>query len=143
MKPIGMMLKHVHILNAEKMNLLLKEIDLTSTQCFVLIYLLKNYCKQIEVNQKDIEKEFNISNPTVTGILNRLQNKGLINRVACEKDARRNNIVVTKEALALDERLKQYFKSNEDFMLEGISEAELIALRNVLNKIISNLGGNL
>ena len=30
------------------------------------------------MNQKDIEKELDISNPTVTGILNRLEVKGLI-----------------------------------------------------------------
>ncbi len=141
MKPIGIMMKKVHILNAEKLNLLLKEIDLTSSQCFVLIFLIRNYKKQIEVNQKDIEKEFDISNPTVTGILNRLQNKGLIQRVSCESDARRNNIIVTQEALALDEILKQHFEKNEEIMLDGISEEERELLRVLLARMVKNLGG--
>lgn len=143
MKPIGLMIKQLHMLHMDTLNQLLKQYGLTSSQGFVLIYLIHNMKKQIEVNQKDIEKEFDISNPTVTGILNRLQNKGLIERIVCSSDARKNQIIVTKEALALDEEMKKGFKEQEEAMLKGFNDEEMKLLRELLEKMMKNLGGTL
>ena len=49
------------------------------------------------VIQKDIEEHFHISNPTVTGILNRLEQKGFIERKQSLKDKRVRTIVLTKK----------------------------------------------
>lgn len=143
MKPIGLMIKQLHMLHMETLNQLLKQYGLTSSQGFVLIYLIRSMKNQIEVNQKDIEKEFDISNPTVTGILNRLQNKGLIERVVCSSDARRNQIVVTQEALALDQKMIKGFEEQEEIMLKGFDEEQLQLLRELLDKMMKNLGGAL
>ena len=53
------------------MNEGLKKYDLTKSQRDVLGYL--HFTDKDPVIQKDIEEHFHISNPTVTGILNRLE----------------------------------------------------------------------
>ena len=67
----------------KNLNKELEIIDLTSMQAHVLIYLYKN--KNNIINQRDIEREFELTNPTVNGILNRLENKGFIAKAPKEK----------------------------------------------------------
>ena len=76
------------------MNEGLKKYDLTKTQRDILGYL--HFTDKNPVIQKDIEEHFHISNPTVTGILNRLEQKGFIERKQSLKDKRVRTIVLTK-----------------------------------------------
>ena len=77
------------------MNEGLKKYDLTKTQRDILGYL--HFTDKNPVIQKDIEEHFHISNPTVTGILNRLEQKGFIERKRSLKDKRVRTIVLTKK----------------------------------------------
>ncbi|MFQ7537377.1 MAG: MarR family winged helix-turn-helix transcriptional regulator [Clostridium sp.] len=85
---IGYLIKQVFLMNQAKLNTMFAEFDLTASQTFTLIYLFKANERGQQVHQKDIENAMDISNPSVTGILNRLEHKGLIHRVASTKDAR-------------------------------------------------------
>ena len=85
--------------------------------------------------KKDIEKELDISNPTVTGILNRLEVKGLINRVPCRHDARAKNIEVTEKALELDKQLRIVFQQSDEKLVESLSKEEIDNLQSYLIKI--------
>ena len=53
---------------------------LTSVQLDVLVFLLKNQEKG-EINQLDVKNFFMLSHPAVTGIIQRIEEKGLITRV--------------------------------------------------------------
>ena len=96
---IGYLIKQVFLMNQAKLNTMFAEFDLTASQTFTLIYLFKANERGQQVHQKDIENAMDISNPSVTGILNRLEHKGLIHRVSSAKDARVKNIVVSEQAL--------------------------------------------
>ena len=54
----------------------LKDLELTFSQMEVLQFLCER--KNQEIYQKDIERHFNLTHPTVIGILRRLQSKDLI-----------------------------------------------------------------
>lgn len=86
--PVGFMFKQINNIYEKEFNNLLRGIGITSSQCAVLDYLLGS-SKEF-VNQKDIEKALSLKNPTVTGILKRLDEKGFILAVPSnqEKDAR-------------------------------------------------------
>ena len=75
-REIGFYLKKIFQTMDKSLNKELETIDLTSMQAHVLIYLYKN--KNNIINQRDIERKFELTNPTVNGILNRLENKGFI-----------------------------------------------------------------
>lgn len=74
--PIGFLFKQINNVYEKDINNQLKGIGITSSQCEVLNYLFR--CDKEEVNQKDIEKALSLKNPTVTGILQRLDEKGYI-----------------------------------------------------------------
>ena len=86
------------------MNEGLKKYDLTKTQRDILGYL--HFTDKNPVIQKDIEEHFHISNPTVTGILNRLEQKGFIERKQSLKDKRVRTIVLTKKEQDLHEDIE-------------------------------------
>ena len=76
------------------MNKKFNRFDLTGAQVFTIINLFKAREKGERLTQKDLERILDISNPTLTGILNRLENKGLIIRMPCKHDARRKNVLL-------------------------------------------------
>ena len=78
------------------MNEGLKKYDLTKSQRDVLGYL--HFTDKEVVIQKDIEEHFHISNPTVTGILNRLEQKGFIERKLNQKIKSSCNRINSKRA---------------------------------------------
>lgn len=135
-KRIGFLIKQVFHMNQVRLNEMFAEFDLTGVQTFTLIYLFKAHDQGRVINQRDIERDMDISNPTVTGILNRLEHKGLIMRKVNPMDARVKNIEVTTEALELDKVLQKKFQENERQLVENLSEEEVSNLSSMLEKIL-------
>ena len=131
-KKIGFLIKQVFYLHEQHLNKQFSKFGLTASQTFTLIYLFKSHDKGISVNQKDIEKELDISNP----ILNRLEVKGLITRVPCRHDARAKNIEVTEKALELDKQLRIVFQQSDEKLVESLSKEEIDNLQSYLIKIL-------
>ena len=84
---IGYLIKQVFLMNQARLNTIFAEFDLTASQTFTLIYLFKAHERGEQVHQKDIEDAMDISNPSVTGILNRLEHKGLVTALNDEEIA--------------------------------------------------------
>ena len=129
-KKIGFLIKQVFYLHEQHLNKQFSKFGLTASQTFTLIYLFKSHDKGISV------KELDISNPTVTGILNRLEVKGLITRVPCRHDARAKNIEVTEKALELDKQLRIVFQQSDEKLVESLSKEEIDNLQSYLIKIL-------
>mgnify|MGYP000346849506 CR=1 FL=1 len=66
----------------------MEAIGITGRQADILFYLMDH--KEEKVKQVMIEKAFRLSNPTVTGVLNRLEQNGFLTRELSEKDRRCN-----------------------------------------------------
>ena len=140
-KEIGFYLKNIFQTMEKNLNKDLETIDLTSTQAHVLIYLYKN--KDNVVNQRDIERKFALTNPTVNGILNRLENKNFIKRVVSDIDARNRKIILTDKSISLIKEMQRRAKKMENKMIAGISKEELAIFYKVIKKIANNVqGGN-
>ncbi len=137
---IGFYFKKIFQIMERNMNKKLEKIDLTNSQASVLIYLYKN--KEI-VNQRDIEKKFDLTNPTVNGILNRLENKNFIKRTISLKDARNKEIHLTEKSISLINEMKKEAKQLEKEMIAGVSKEELNIFNEVLRKIFNNMQGGL
>ena len=133
---IGYLIKQVFLMNQARLNTIFAEFDLTASQTFTRIYLFKAHERGEQVHQKDIEDAMDISNPSVTGILNRLEHKGLIHRVASTKDARVKNIVVSEQALELDKILREKFKENEEELVTALNDEEIACMQSCLLKML-------
>lgn len=116
----------------------LKDLDLTSSQLEVILFLISQDDK--EVNQKDIEHRFNLKNPTVTGLLKRLEMKGFIKRYASEHDGRYKRIELTEKTQLLKENMYNSIVKYSKEFFEGITEDEKETLVNILIKLNRNVG---
>lgn len=135
-KKVGFLIKQVHILQEQRLNKKFNHFDLTGAQVFTIINLFKAREKGERLTQKDLERILDISNPTLTGILNRLENKGLIIRMPCKHDARRKYIEVTDKAIDLDKEIRRAFEEAEKELLCSLNDEEVMRLYEYLEKIL-------
>ncbi len=117
---VGLLTKSINNAIEKERNRYLAEFDLTAAQSDVLKYVCVAYTREVEVNQVDIEKEFNLSNPTVTGILKRLEAKGYIEKRDSKKDKRYKWICPTKSAETAHRRSRNNKNHIEEYLLRGI-----------------------
>lgn len=134
---IGLMVKKIHTVFETETNKELQKLNLTRSQLEILIFIKFQIKRNIEVNQIDIEKEFNLKNPTVTGILNRLEEKGYIKRVPSSKNARFKKIVITDNVYDILEKANKKGQVMEEKIKECLTEQEQEDLTKILEKIIN------
>jgi len=139
MNHIGRMLKVVSNYMDMNSNNNLAEINMTRSQMGALVYVFVNTRKGNEVNQVDIEREFNLKNPTVTGILNRLEEKEYIKRVPSSKDKRYKKIELTDSGRKIVECGKVKADEMEDKLLSVLEDSEKEELKRLLNKVIESI----
>ena len=97
--------------------------NLTSIQAGVLMYILNHY-KTREVNQLDIQAVFKLTNPTVSGIIDRLEEKEFIKRVRSEKDARYRRLVPLPKGEALYDDLRRSAAEAEAHLVKDMTPEE-------------------
>jgi MarR family multiple gene transcriptional regulator MgrA len=134
---IGMLLRMLNNKLTAQCNKDMGEVDLTGSQSNIMGYLMLNEGR--EVNQRDIELEFGLMNPTVTGILNRLEKKGFINRVKSEVDGRYKRVELTERGREVPEAIRKKAADMGKRLLKGLSESEIESLENTLKKLIDNI----
>ena len=86
-----------------------------------------------EVNQRDVERALSLKNPTVTGILKRLDEKGFVLCVPNAKDKRRKNIYLTEKAYDIQRRMELDRRKLDKQLTRGMTKREIASLpRGVL-----------
>ena len=138
-KHIGMLFRNI---NKEIIALLNKDLEvygITVMQNEVLHYIYFNE-KKHNINQKEIEKFFSSTNPTITGILNRLQTKGLIKREPSTEDARYKIIKLTDEGrILVGENHKKKAIQVEHRLTKNLTSDEVEQLKKLLTKVAKGL----
>ena len=119
---------------AEKLaNQELARFDLTNTQFRTLMYL--SHQPPLTVRQCDLEVFFSKSNPAVTGILNNMEQKGLIRRVCNPADGRSKVLEITEAGWELLPKLKCYQGWMDKLLTENMTEEEKAILIVLLKKM--------
>lgn len=114
----------------------IRQIGLTASQFYVLNYLFQT--EKDEVHQIDVERYLELKNPTVTGLLRRLEEKGFILTVADAKDKRRKNIFLTEKAHNIQKKMEAEHRRIERKVFRHLTSKERAALRRQLEKIVGN-----
>lgn len=78
---------------------------------------------------------------TVTRMVRRMEEAGLVRRRRDARDARVFRVHLTEEGRALEEKVKDHFEGIERKALEGLSDEEKDLLRRVLPRVHANLLG--
>ncbi len=136
-KTLGAYFKSISNALDRKFNRDLDQFDLTLSQASTLMFLHFNQDK--EISQIDIQNNFNLTNPTVTGILKRLELKGFICRTTSSSDGRRNIIRLTEKSAQLEQLLAQGIANAENQMTNGFTEEEKELLISLLGRVLVNI----
>ena len=114
----------------------LRRYGVTPIQCRTLTYLHR---QPGPVTQKQLQQHLAVKPSTVNGILDRMEEKGLIRRTADENDQRQKQVTVTEKGRELNSLVQAAFQEAEAVMVKGLRLEETEALRLLLYRVIENL----
>ena len=138
---IGLLIKCIQNRIEKEINKKLVKFNVTCAQENVL-WAIYHGSKKGDVFQKDIERKLELSNPTVTGIVKRLEEKNMIERVCSKEDGRCKSLTLTKSGLDVIHNCIDYGVNHiEKKLLTNMNTSEIEELRRLLKMIINNMEG--
>ncbi len=135
-RALGPLLGRAGHLTRERMDARLSRFEVTPAQTHLLLYLPDHGG---QAPQCDVTAFLRVRPSTANGILDRLEEKGLVTRSVSGRDARRRLITLTDRGREQRELFRETFESVEALMLEGFSPAEAESFYGMLDRIIRNL----
>lgn len=115
-----------------------KSENITGMQAMIVHHLIMHE-DQGDIFQKDLENVFQMRRSTATGILQLMEQHGIIRREPVEHDGRLKRLVLTEQARAMDKRIGERMEQMEQLLRQDITEDELKGWFAVCEKIRSNL----
>ena len=113
--------------------------ELTAVQGHIMAYLA--HAEQPPC-PRDLEAEFHLTHPTVSGILSRLEQKGFLELRTDPEDRRCKRIYVLEKGWQCHEVMHRTIQENERRMTEGFTPEEQELFAGLLRRAIRNMGGD-
>ena len=117
----------------------LETMELTAAQGHIMAYLAH---RKTPPCPRDIETAFQLSHPTVSGILSRLEQKGFIQLQTDPEDRRCKRIFVLEKGIQCHALMHETIQDNESRIVSGFSPEEQELFGQLLQRAITNMGGN-
>lgn len=132
------------IANRQKvlLNLGTSEYGVTYTQSMVILFLFetqKFYGDDHEISQKDVENHLYVKGSTVTRLLNRMEENGLIIRKKSQRDSRSNCLYLTEKGKSRHKLFFGVLDNIEEMMTKGLTESEKEQLQMLLQTVLANI----
>lgn len=108
----------------------------TTLQAHVILYLS---CCGGSLSQLELGRHLRVKPSTVNGIVDRMVERGLVERSADASDARRRRVALTQGGLMQLERCRQELLETERLMEKNLSPDELAQLHGLLGRVIQIL----
>ena len=137
MNDLGARFKRIDSSLNRRANAMLEGTGLTTTQLSVLMVLSQGHEDALE--QRELERRLHVSHPTTTGLVKRMEAKGLVASNTSSTDARKKVVVMTSAGRAILAEGEQGRLESEATITKGLSAEELTTLRKLLDRIIDNL----
>ena len=131
---IPILIKKASLVFDKISNQLLTPYDLTNSQFKILMVLM--HAPEGSVRQIDIENKFAMTNPTVTGLVQKLEAKDLVKRMPHPEDKRSKVLVLTERAMEMKEELLALADDLERQMTQNLNHDECEQLAALLLKIL-------
>lgn len=136
LRALGPMLGRAGHLCRERMDHRLARYEMTHAQTHVLLCLQDHGGA---LDQRTVTDYLKVRPSTANGILDRLEEKGMVVRSVSGRDARRRLITMTEKGREELELFRDAFRDVESLMLRGISPEEAERFYALLERIIQNL----
>ena len=115
----------------------LKKDDLTFSQMGVLLTIL--FHKEGPITTGEIGKALHITHPSTVGLINRLEEKRMVERIPNPNDSRSSYIKLTDKACEFLKENRKYNEQMDQDLIKGFSEDEIRQLRSYLDRIYINV----
>ena len=135
----GHYVRILHWCTDQRMTSALTEVDLTASQGPILGFIAH---RKTAPCSRDIEEEFHLTHPTVSGLLSRLEKKDFIQLRPDEHDRRCKRIHVLPKGKECMENMHQVIQNNEKRLVEGFTAEEQVLFADFLNRAIANMGAS-
>ena len=135
----GFLVRILHWCNANAMDSAMEKLELTGAQGHIMAYLAH---AKTPPCPRDLEAEFHLTHPTVSGLLSRLEQKGFIELQTDPEDRRVKRIYVLEKGIQCHEVMHDTILQNEQRMVEGFTQEEQEIFSDLLQRAIRNLGGD-
>ena len=136
----GHYLRILHGCTDQFLSAAVTRMDLTPVQSRVMGYLAH---RAEPPCAKDVEEEFQLSHPTVSGILSRLEKKDFVEFRPDPTDRRCKRIYVLEKGREHIAQIHRVINENEDRIVDGFTEEEKQQFAAFLERAIRNMGGSL
>ncbi|MGI5896326.1 MAG: MarR family winged helix-turn-helix transcriptional regulator [Oscillospiraceae bacterium] len=131
----------IHILShklKKRMNANMQSLGITGVQSRIMHYILVK-CADAPVFQRDVEKVFDMSRSTATGILQLMEKNGLILRESVASDARLKSLIPTEKAEHLDAQIGELIRQTEQRLTRGLPDEHLALFQEIAERMSANL----
>lgn len=115
------------------LNLKLQAYDVTPSQYGVLSCLWG----KSHTTPKQIAETLSLETSTISGVLDRMQKKDLIDRIVNKEDRREVQVMITEKGKALQEPITKIIDEVNEIVLKDYSEEEVAKIKGVLRSIAS------
>lgn len=133
----GMYLKRIHLDIEKEIHTKLSAYNLTKSQLDILNYL-DQHPNQMTC-QKDLQNYLHVSNATINGLVNRLEQNGYIYRITNSEDKRMVSIHPTEKANQIKDLFLTTIYNLEQKMMAHIAPDKQEELVNLLEQMIQNI----
>ncbi len=133
----GKLIKQIHDELEKQANSALSSQNLTLTQMRVLMELEAAGGHQLSL--KELESLLHVAQSTAAGIVIRLEQKGFVESVADKDDRRVKKVSITPSGMECCRNAESHVKDMEAQLLAGLTEAEKIQFRALLEKVFYGL----
>ncbi len=116
-------------------NIKMQEYGLTSAQGDVIRAILH----APGITASELKKKLGLSQSTVAGILERLENKRLIKKTLVDGDARKMSLFPTSQGLELEDMLKQTALETQQIIMEGMTKSEQEEFNRLLEIALAHM----
>ena len=117
----------------------MSDLGLSSIQSRMLGYLYFQLQNGKQVFQKELEEEFRIRKSSVTSVIQMLEKKGLVRRAGVTGDARRKELMLTEQGIAVQETVMERLDALEGLVNEALSPKEKQIWLSCIRKIETRL----
>ena len=133
---LGPMLGRCAHLARERMDARMSRFGMTPAQTHVLRYSRQNGG---QMPQRELLDNMKVKPSTVNGILDRMEEKGLVERSVSGTDARQRVVALTPAGVEREAQVEKSFLEAEALIARGLTEEETDTLRGLLERVIHNL----
>ena len=133
----GHYIRILHSTTDQAMTNALASMELTAAQGHILGFV--SHRKEPPC-PRDLEEEFQLSHPTVSGLLQRMEKKGFIELRPDENDRRCKRIYILPKGLEVEETMHSTIRASEERMVQDFTDEEKELFSQLLVRAIHNMG---